>query len=514
MSQIKSAPLGASTTSDTLNAFDDAPITRAHWRWTGIAALGDYLDAGSIVAGGAALPLFTAYLHFGSTAVSLIAALGSNGISTGIGALVAGRLGDRYGRKFIYSWDLLIYAVGALIVSLAVNASMMIGGYMLLGLAVGIDVPTSWSLIAEFAPRKQRGKLMAFTNVFWYIGPIVILLLAVAFHPLGLLGGRLLFVSLLVVALTAYMLRRQLTESPRWSLQEGNDAEVSMALGSLRGGPEVTKALDDLAGDAIGMAGTTSPGSPAVSGSPVASGPGEHLEGRAAPSPVGAGIGQPVSALASTAPDVASAPKQGYRALFSSSKLRKRLLFIMPLYLLWGLPAGTYGFFEPTLFKTVGAHSLLASDGLDILWFGSAIIAVVFIFMPLNDRIDRRILYAISAALCAAGFFLLVWAPISNIWVALANILLFGFGQGVGLWPLQRIWSVELFPTELRNTAQGFLWAVMRILLGIWSYFLLRFTSAVGFEMVALAMALMFTYNFFVGGLLGPRTGGVSLEEI
>jgi hypothetical protein len=231
MSSTGTAGGGTSASAGELQTLDEAPLSGAHWRWTAIAALGDYLDAGSIVAGGAALPLFTAYLHFGSTAVSLIAALGSNGVSTGIGALVAGRLGDRYGRKFIYSWDLLIYALGALVVALAVDAPMMIGGYMLLGLAVGIDVPTSWSLIAELAPRKQRGKLMAFTNIFWYIGPIVILLLALAFHPLGLLGGRLLFVSLLVVALAAWLLRRQLTESPRWSLQQGDVAEVEIALG-------------------------------------------------------------------------------------------------------------------------------------------------------------------------------------------------------------------------------------------------------------------------------------------
>jgi inositol transporter-like SP family MFS transporter len=457
-----------------LSEFDEAPLSAAHWRWTGIAALGDYLDAGSIVAGGAALPLFTAYLHFGSTAVSLIAALGSNGISTGVGALVAGRLGDRFGRKFIFSWDLLLYALGALIVATAVDAPMMIGGYMLLGLAVGIDVPTSWSLIAEFSPRRERGKLMAFTNVFWYIGPIVILLLALAFHPFGLLGGRLLFVSLLVVALAAYLLRRLLTESPRWSLEQGDLSTVDEARRSLSGRGDLAGGAHD---GALGVGGAT------------------------------AGAAAAVTAVGASATG-------GYRALFSSRKLRRRLIFLMPIYLLWGLPAGTYGFFEPTLFKTVGAHSLATSDGLDILWFGSAIIAVVFVFMPLNDRIDRRILYAISAALCAGGFFLLVFAPISNIWVALGNILLFGVGQGVGLWPLQRIWSVELFPTELRNTAQGFLWSVMRILLGIWSYFLLDFTGAVGFSMVALAMALMFTYNLVVGGLFGPKTAGVALEEI
>ncbi|MHB8293172.1 MAG: MFS transporter [Acidimicrobiales bacterium] len=425
--------------------------------------MGDYLDAGSIVAGGAALPLWTAYLHFGSTTVSLIAAFSSNGISTGIGAFFAGRLGDRFGRKFIYSWDLLLYAVGALVVALAANSVMVIGGYMLLGLAVGVDVPTSWSLIAEYAPRRQRGKLMGFTNIFWYVGPIVILLLALAFHPLGLLGARLLFVSLLVVSLVTYAMRRQLVESPRWLLNAGRDEEVATALrnvGEMVPAPKSSATNDDRR----------------------------------------SGAGRPVVA-------------GGWGALLKPKYLR-RLAFIMPLYLLWGIPAGTYGFFLPTLFKTIGAHSLATAYGLDILWFGSAILTVVFVFMPLNDRIDRRILYAISAAMCSAAFFILVFLPATNIYVAMGNILLFGLGQGVGLWPLQRVWSVELFPTEIRNTAQGFLWSMMRVVLGVWSFFLAGVTGALGFPVVALILALMFVYNMVVGGLLGPRTGGVALEEI
>jgi MFS family permease len=499
----------------SLTDLDEARLRGVHWRWTSIAALGDYLDAGSIVAGGAALPLWTSYLHFGSTTVSLIAAFSSNGISTGIGALIAGRLGDKFGRKFIFAWDLLIYALGAVIVAAAVNGPMLILGYILLGLAVGIDVPTTWSLIAEFAPRRRRGMLMSLTNIAWYVGPIVILLLALAFHPLGLLGARLLFVSLLVVALATYGLRRMLTESPRWSLQTGRHSVVEEALERLRGtnppgtgqapgdgvpGPAGTAGVT--AGTGETAAGTDGPGAAATAGS----GPGGSVPGGmapahgTAPAPAGAGAAQPAGTV-------------GYRGLFQRKYVR-RLLFITPIYVLWGIPAGTYGFFEPTLFKTVGAHSLATSDGLDILWFASAIIAVLVVFMPLNDRVDRRILYAISAALCGGGFFLIAFAPVSNIWVAIGNILLFGFGQGVGLWPLQRIWSVELFPTSLRNTGQGFLWSIMRIILGLWSFFLADVTGSIGFSMVALMLALMFMYNLVVGGIFGPRTGGKSLEEI
>ncbi|WP_203114463.1 MFS transporter [Alicyclobacillus sp. TC] len=204
----------------------------------------------------------------------------------------------------------------------------------------------------------------------------------------------------------------------------------------------------------------------------------------------------------------------GLRDLLRGKNLRK-LFFIMPIYVLWGIPAGTYGFFFPYIFKTVGASSTVTSDLMEILYFGLAILSVVFVFMPLNDRVNRRVLYAISAFCCGLAFVIPLFAPISNPVVALANVVIFGFGQGIGLWPLQRVWSVELFPTEIRNTSQGVLWGAMRVILGLWSLFTPLILGALGgFKAVALLMALMFAYNFIVGGLFGPKTGGKSLEEI
>jgi inositol transporter-like SP family MFS transporter len=433
-----------------LKSLDDAPLKRVHWEWTLLAAMGDYLDAGSIVAGASSLAVWASYYHLSLGLIGLIGAFSSNGISTAIGALVGGRLGDIYGRKFIYGLDLLLYAIGTLPIIFAFNAPMVIIGYMIMGFAVGADVPTSWSLIAEFAPRKNRGRLMGLTNIFWYIGPIVILLLSLAFAPLGLLGTRLVFVSLLIVALVTYILRRRLTESPRWLYLTGKANEAGEALQSI-------------------------------------------------------GEAAPVAPVAQQKSDL--------KELFTRQNL-KRFLFIVPIYVFWGIPAGTYGFFLPYIFKTMGAESAAAADGLQILWFVSAIVTVLFVFMPLNDRIDRRILYAISAAFCAVSFFLLVFFPITNPVVAIANVLLFGLGQGIGLWPLQRVWSVELFPTMMRNTAQGVLWSFMRLVLGLWSLYLPTFTHNAGFSVVAIVLGCMFTYNFIIGGLFGPRTQGQSLEQI
>ncbi len=436
-----------------LNSLDDAPLKRVHWEWTFLAAMGDYLDAGSIVAGGSSLAVWASFYHLNLGLIGLIGAFSSNGISTAIGALVGGRLGDIYGRKFIYGLDLLLYAIGTLPIIFAFNAPMVIIGYMIMGFAVGADVPTSWSLIAEFAPRKSRGRLMGLTNIFWYVGPIVILLLSLAFAPLGILGTRLVFVSLLIVALVTYVLRRRLTESPRWLYLTGKTAAVGEAMQS------------------IGEATTASAVAPVV------------------------------------------LQKSKLKDLFTRQNMKK-FLFIVPIYAFWGIPAGTYGFFLPYIFKTMGAESSGAADGLEILWFASAIVTVLFVFMPLNDRIDRRLLYGISAAFCAAAFFLVVFFPITNPVVAITNVLLFGLGQGIGLWPLQRIGSVELVPTLMRNTAQGVLWSFLRLVLGLWSLYLPIFTVQAGFNVVAIILGAMFTYNLIIGVIFGPRTQGQSLEQI
>ncbi|MCY0880813.1 MAG: MFS transporter [Firmicutes bacterium] len=438
--------------NNSLTSIDNAPLTRSHWKWTVLSGMGDFLDAGSIVAGGVALMTWIHIFHMNVSIVGIISAFSSNGISTAVGAIVAGFLGDKFGRKFIYNIDLLLYMFGALVIIFALNAPMLIIGYMILGFAVGADVPTSWSLIAEYAPKKDRGKLMGITNIFWYIGPIVILILALVLNPLGVLGMRLLFVALFLAALVTYILRRSLIESPRWSASHGkfeNVVKLEEAIGA-------------------------------------------HVE---------------------MTNDIAE-KKVGVRDLFKGKNLRN-MLFIMPIYVLWGIPAGTYGFFFPYIFKTVGATSPITSDLMEILYFALAILSVLFVFMPLNDKVDRRILYAVSAFMCGMAFFIPIFAPISNPVVAISNVVLFGVGQGIGLWPLQRVWSVELFPTEIRNTSQGMLWGAMRVILGVWSLFTPLILGALGgFKAVAILMTVMFAYNFVVGGMFGPRTGGKSLEEI
>lgn len=197
-------------------ADDESRVTRQQWKWTALAGMASYLDAGSIVALGSGLSLFKEEMGLSGGAVGVLAAIGPNAIGAALGAFVGGRLGDKLGRKRIYQYDLLVYAAAILLIAFALDPLMLFAGTFVVGVAVGADVPTSLALVGELSPARARGKLMGLTQVTWNLGPVVVLLLAFALSPLGLLGIRIVFLHLFVVALVTYALRRGMRESVAW----------------------------------------------------------------------------------------------------------------------------------------------------------------------------------------------------------------------------------------------------------------------------------------------------------
>lgn len=98
--------------------------------------------------------------HFGFTdwTVGLVAAISANAFGAAVGAMIGGPLGDRYGRKFIYTYDLILYMLGTLLVVFAAAPWMLLVGVVLTGIAVGAGVPVAWTYIAEQAPEGQRAR--------------------------------------------------------------------------------------------------------------------------------------------------------------------------------------------------------------------------------------------------------------------------------------------------------------------------------------------------------------------
>ncbi|KAB8128076.1 MFS transporter [Gracilibacillus oryzae] len=187
------------------------------WKATIAIAMANYIEAGAIIAAASSLTLWQAYLNIDSVGVGLLSALSANALGAAIGALVGGYITDKFGRKIVFHYDLLVYMFGILLIMFSFNFPMLLVGTVITGIAVGVAVPVSWTYIAEEAPSKQRAARVGAAQLAWSIGPMITFFLAVLLEPLGLLGSRLIFLHLFIVAFITWFLRRGLPESQIWS---------------------------------------------------------------------------------------------------------------------------------------------------------------------------------------------------------------------------------------------------------------------------------------------------------
>ncbi len=199
-------------------------IETDNWRDTILAGLANYIDAGSIVAGSVALGFWHKAYGLSDSFVGLIGAFSANAISAGIGALIGGVLCDKFGRKKIYQFDMLFYAFGMLFLIFAAAPWMLIAGFVLVGLAVGADIPASWSLIAEQAPDRKRGAHSGVAQMLWYLGPVTVLVAAYFLKDYGIAGARWIFIHLFILALLLTFLRSKMSESKRWEASAASRA--------------------------------------------------------------------------------------------------------------------------------------------------------------------------------------------------------------------------------------------------------------------------------------------------
>jgi inositol transporter-like SP family MFS transporter len=145
------------------------------------------------------------------------------------GALVGGRLGDLFGRKGVYMIDLLVYAVGALLLVFAPNFAVLMAGIVIVGLAMGVDMPTSLALVFEEAKEGQRGSAVVWTNTLWLFSSLITQILGFAVSGLGSLGARMLFGYLFIIAISVWLLRRAMPESTMWVKSKNAGLTRSMA---------------------------------------------------------------------------------------------------------------------------------------------------------------------------------------------------------------------------------------------------------------------------------------------
>jgi len=214
---------------EVIERLDKSKVTWVYVIATIITALGGFLfgyDTGII---SSALVYVEPYFHLGTAAVAWL--VSGESIVAGIGALVAGPLVDRYGRKSLLIADGAMYFVFAVLTALATTSILLIIWRSLIGFAIGADTAVATGYIAEFSPVRVRGRLAITQQLMIFSG------LTAAFWAGYFLSfsanWRWMFGLGAIPAIILLALRFYLPESPRWLLIQGREEDAKKVLSRL-----------------------------------------------------------------------------------------------------------------------------------------------------------------------------------------------------------------------------------------------------------------------------------------
>ena len=202
-------------------------LPRPAWKVAILAGMASYLDAGAIITSGAALVMYKSRFGLSMGQIGALSAILT--FLFAIGALLGGRLGDRYGRRIVFSVTMAGLTLGAALLACAINLPMLYAGTVLVGFCIGADLPVSMTMIAEEAPAGFKGRLVAFSHLLWMaaIGTTYVLQMLVG--DWGVTGARVMWGHILVVALVVLVLRAALPESREWiAAKAGADAATTV----------------------------------------------------------------------------------------------------------------------------------------------------------------------------------------------------------------------------------------------------------------------------------------------
>ena len=421
-------------------------------------SLNNYLDAGAIVAGSSGITLWQNYLGLSEMHLGWLNALSANALGAAIGAIIGGFLADKFGRKFIFTYNLLVYMTGVLIVMLSMNYPMLLAGFLVTGISVGIGVPASWTYISESSEVNNRGRNICISQMSWGLGPMFILFFGMLLAPGGVLYGpveslghaivgadaaqgavevfssRVVFFTLFVVAFVAWTLQRQLEESKEYTQQKTSDN---------------SSIVDNI------------------------------------------------------------------KMLFTNRVAVKTVVFLATIYLTWNLVASVMGFFMPHIYETAGG---LSNEQANMLSCVSWVFVVVttFLISFFVDKVAHRLFYVFGLVAALTAWLLIIGGGVTTIGGIWLFTILWGINNGSSVQVFYALWGSELFPAKFRAGAQGLMFFIVRGLSAVWG---LVFTyiygeNGEGFTLAAYCMVVLLVISLVVGLLGMPNTRGKSLSQI
>jgi len=140
-------------------ALDEAKISPLHRRVIALIAAGYFFDVIDFTILGSLIPYI---IKSGFTTAGEAAAIGSAAIfGMFIGTAGQGELSDRFGRRFIYQFNLLLFGIFTILGALAPNVTLLVICRFIAGIGLGAEQPLAFAYAGEYSPKRIRGRILA-----------------------------------------------------------------------------------------------------------------------------------------------------------------------------------------------------------------------------------------------------------------------------------------------------------------------------------------------------------------
>jgi putative MFS transporter len=216
----------------TVNAgarLDRLPIGSFHYRIFWLIGAGMFFDGYDLYVAGSVLAA-TIQTKF-STLPQNLQFLSLTFVGMTLGSFITGFVGDKYGRRFTYQINLLIFGLASLAAAFAQDMNQLIWCRFVQGLGLGAEIVVGYSTLTEFVPPKSRGRWLASMAFLVVAGFPATALLGYLIIPT--FGWRPMFIIAGVGALVVWYLRKNLPESPRWLESQGRIQEAEALMQSI-----------------------------------------------------------------------------------------------------------------------------------------------------------------------------------------------------------------------------------------------------------------------------------------
>jgi MFS transporter, putative metabolite:H+ symporter len=224
------------------SALDEAKISPLHRRVIALIAAGYFFDVIDFTILGSLIPFI---IKSGFTTPQEAAIIGSAAIfGMFIGTAGQGEFSDRFGRRFIYQFNLLLFGVFTILGALAPSVTILVICRFIAGLGLGAEQPLAFAYAGEYSPKRIRGRILAIVHfiggaMVWPIGTALALGFGsfVASLP-GVANAadttwRGVWIIIGIGALIVWVFRFTLPESPRYLATHGKGQQALDVLGRL-----------------------------------------------------------------------------------------------------------------------------------------------------------------------------------------------------------------------------------------------------------------------------------------